>query len=80
MSLSSFLGLSRQFVELHHQKTKEPLYLHIKRIRKVASGRGTASMLHTIVSGTACVVNQLTQTDRPSGGWKWSVPQHTQTL
>lgn len=35
MSLSSFLGFSRQFVELHYHKTKESLYLHIKRTRKV---------------------------------------------
>ena len=35
VGLSSFLGFSREFVELHYQKTREPLYLHITRTRKV---------------------------------------------
>ena len=35
VSLSSFLGVSPQFLELHYQKTKEALYLHIKKIKKV---------------------------------------------
>ena len=39
VSLSSFLGVSGQFLDLHYQKTKEDLYLHIKKIRKVRSSR-----------------------------------------
>ena len=35
VSLSSFLGVSEQFLDLHYQKTKEDLYLHIKRTVKV---------------------------------------------
>ena len=35
VSLSSFLGVSGQFLDLHYQKTEEDLYLHIKKIRKV---------------------------------------------
>ena len=35
MSLSSFLGVSQRFLDLHYQKTKEDLYLHIKRTVKV---------------------------------------------
>ena len=35
VSLSSFLGLGRAFVELHFGKTGEPLYLHCKRTQKV---------------------------------------------
>ena len=38
VSLSSFLGFNREFVELHYQKTREPLYLHIKKTKKVARG------------------------------------------
>lgn len=34
VSLSSFLGLGRAFVELHFGKTGEPLYLHCKRTQK----------------------------------------------
>ena len=37
MNLSSFLGVSGQFLDLHYQKTKEDFYLHIKKIRKVKS-------------------------------------------
>lgn len=36
VSLSSFLGLSRQYVEMHYQKTKESLYLHINKSKKVS--------------------------------------------
>ena len=35
MSLSSFLGVSERFLDLHYQKTKEDLYLHIKKTVKV---------------------------------------------
>jgi hypothetical protein len=35
VSLSSFLGVSEQFLDLHYQKTKEDLYLHIKKTVKV---------------------------------------------
>jgi len=34
VGLSSFLGLSRECVELHYRKTLEPLYLHIRKTRK----------------------------------------------
>ncbi len=35
VSLSSFLGLSRRCLEMHYQKTKESLYLLIKKTKKV---------------------------------------------
>ncbi len=35
VSLSSFLGLSRQFLEMHYQKTKESFYLLIKKTKRV---------------------------------------------
>ncbi len=36
VSLSSFLGLSRQYLEMHYQKTKESFYLFIKKTKKVS--------------------------------------------
>ena len=35
VSLSSFLGVSEKFLDLHYQKTKEAIYLRIKKTKKV---------------------------------------------
>ena len=35
VGLSSFVGLSLDYLNLHYRKTGEPLYLHLTRVKKV---------------------------------------------